>query len=186
MMILALALAACGGHEKPRVQETVDAASAAPDAPEAAAPQETAAAGETAGPFSAGSFDIKIVTSGGFAGGGLGTVSIDADGNVKAGEKGFSGKSCKKKVDAAMYAELIALLNLHAANEWEKDYDPSNPGCCCDQFSYGVTIDLVETSTTVTTRWCSASVKNVPGGAEITDNLLAIKDDVLASGECTP
>jgi hypothetical protein len=180
MLMWILPLPACGGHEKPRVQETVDAATAAP---EAAAFQEEADVGETAGPFSAGSFDIKIVTSGGFAGGGLGRVAIDADGNVTAGKTGFV---CKKKVDAAMYAELIALLNLHAANEWEKDYDPSNPGCCCDQFSYAVTIGFVETSTTVATRWCSASMKSVPGGAEITDKLMAIKDDVLASGECAP
>lgn len=186
MLMWTLPLAACGGHEKPRVQETMDAASAAPDVPEAAAPQEAADAGAEAGTFHEGSFEIKIVTSGGFAGGGLGMVAIDADGNVTAAEKGFSGKACKKKVDAAMYAELIALLNLHAAHEWEEDYDPSNPGCCCDQFSYGVTIGLVETSTTVTTRWCSASMKSVPGGGEITDKLLAIKDDVLASGECAP
>ena len=183
MLMWTLPLAACGGHEKPRVQETVDAATAAL---EAAAPREEADAGAAAGPFSAGSFDIKIVTSGGFAGGGLGMVAIDADGNVTAAKKGFSGKACKKKVDAAMYAELIALLNLHAAHEWEKDYDPSNPGCCCDQFSYGVTIGFVDTSTTVTTRWCSASMKSVPGGGEITDKLMAIKDDVLASGECAP
>jgi hypothetical protein len=79
---------------------------------------------------------VEVVTSGGFAGRGIGTVAIDSQRNVSVTT--IAGKSCSNHATDEEFANVEKLLGRSKPSQWG-NYIPENK--CCDRIESTLTFD---------------------------------------------
>lgn len=88
---------------------------------------------------------VELRTSGGIAGKGVGTYSIDSTGNVEI--VSMNGKSCTFQVKADELSRIEHLIADAKPESWNPSYAPENR--CCDRIEYTLTVDQAGTKRTV-------------------------------------
>ena len=91
-------------------------------------------------------WSIAVTSSGGLAGRGAGSYSIDSAGEVAV--TSMSGKSCTFRATDAELARFRELLTNAQPERWKDSYVPEES--CCDRFQYEMTIDEAGAKTVVT------------------------------------
>src|SRR5690349_133997 len=90
---------------------------------------------------------ISLETSGGMAGRGNGSISINSDGAIEVTMT--MRKSCSFTATADELQRVRELLAAAKPSTWKASYAPENR--CCDRFQYDFTVD--EAGTVTKTEW---------------------------------
>lgn len=92
-------------------------------------------------------WSIAVTSSGGIAGKGAGSFSIDSAGKISVTT--MTGRSCTYQATAEEMNHFRELLTYAHPDSWKESYIPENP--CCDRFEYELTLD--EAGTKHTVKW---------------------------------
>jgi hypothetical protein len=96
---------------------------------------------------------IQLDSSGGFAGRGNGSYTIDSGGTVTVTD--MAGKSCTYELTKEELARIEKLLVKAKPKAWSASYMPKNP--CCDRFEWTLTLTAGER--TYKTQWLDREPK---------------------------
>ena len=92
-------------------------------------------------------WSISVTSSGGLAGKGAGSYSIDSAGDIHV--TSMTGKRCSFRATDEELARFRELLMNARPESWKESYVPKES--CCDRFEYEMTIDEAGKKRTV--RW---------------------------------
>lgn len=92
-------------------------------------------------------WSILVTSSGGIAGKGAGSYSIDSAGEITVTT--MLGKRCVYRATDAEMERFLELLTQAQPESWKESYVPEN--ACCDRFEYEMVLD--EAGTKHTVRW---------------------------------
>jgi hypothetical protein len=197
ILLSTASMVACGGDDRPPGSDggRVDASgidgsrpgdggrtdapaadAAGTDAPAADAPTADA-------PASSAMLGISLQTDGGFAGRGTDDYTL-VDG-VLTVHQPFVMTDCVATLTPAQYGRLVTAAR---AVDWPAVMaayiNPSNPTCCCDQFTYMLDVDLEDPPASPTggsTRWCDETTGDLPADlAAFLSELDAVGAEVVA------
>lgn len=91
-------------------------------------------------------WSIAVTSSGGLAGRGAGSYSINSAGEISV--TSMTGKSCTYHATDEEMARFRAMLTNAQPRKWRDSYIPEES--CCDRFQYELTLDEAGTKTVVT------------------------------------
>ena len=80
---------------------------------------------------------VSVTSSGGFAGRGAGSYSINSAGEIAV--TSMTGKSCTFRASEEEMTRFRELLGNARPETWKESYIPKDP--CCDRFEYELTLD---------------------------------------------
>jgi hypothetical protein len=100
-----------------------------------------------ASPRPAEPWKIQLKSSGGFAGQGAGTYTVESTGKVTAASPFFKG--CSYSLSADELRQFRKVLGAAKPETWKKSYMPENR--CCDRFEWVLTFE--EGPKSYTTEW---------------------------------
>jgi len=92
-----------------------------------------------------GPWTIEVTSSGGLAGRGAGSYTVDSTGNVSVVT--MARKSCTFRATDADVDRIASLLAEAKPESWSPSYKPKD--LCCDRFEYTMTITEGESKRTV-------------------------------------
>lgn len=128
-------------------------------------------------------WEIHLVTSGGFTGGGVGGFSVRSDGTAELLGRRASATSasdsaaCRTRISPPELAALTEAVRLAEPRTWRERYvSPSNPHGCCDMLGWRLTLQRTgpETSDRGETFWFD------DGLAEFPRDLAALRTELQA------
>lgn len=92
-------------------------------------------------------WSVSVTSSGGLAGRGAGSYSINSAGEVTVTT--ITGKNCVMHASEETMSQFRTLLTNARPNAWSESYIPEES--CCDRFEYQLTLD--EAGTKHTVKW---------------------------------
>lgn len=130
----------------------------APNVATAAAATPAARAEQTLLPATAGAWLLVLDSWGGFAGHGIGGVTIASDGKVFAHRLGH--KDCRTRLTEVKLQALTQAVTAARPSAWSARYEPTKEKACCDHFTWSLRLHHREadgTERVTHTGWHDAS-----------------------------
>lgn len=115
---------------------------------------------------------IEVRTVGGFSGHGIGSYTVDSDGNISVEQP--NGKACSYRATADELRQIRRLLGDARPREWKPSYNPKDT--CCDRIHYALFID--EASVVTRTQWIDAPLPMPADLVALTDAIVGGEDSI--------